>query len=144
MEYAYICVCLRVCVCRRVLCCVGGLVAVGHSFLISVSFAPQALWSREIYSVLRHVTHMYVNTLPHTHTLLHTNTLTISLPLSTVPFGEWSQSADTAGSQLCPPCLGVTVTEFLFNCCLQTADRHNPQVVAAPAHMYIQWCGEME
>lgn len=39
-------------------CCVGGLVAVVHSFLISVSFAPQAPWSRTIYSVPCHVTNI--------------------------------------------------------------------------------------
>ena len=46
-----------------------------------------------------------------------------------MPFGEWSQSVDTGDSQLCPSCLGVTVTELLYNYCLQTADRHRQQVM---------------
>lgn len=108
LEYAYVCL----------FCCVGGLVAVVHSFLIC-QFCSAGTQSRTIYSVLCHVKDM------HTCTQTHS----VSLPLSTVPFGEWSQSVDTGGSQLCPSCLGVTVTEFLQGYCLQSADRHNQQVM---------------
>lgn len=59
---------LHMCVYTSVFCCVGGLVAVVHSFLISVSFAPQAPWSRTIYSSLCHViyTHTCTQTLTNT------------------------------------------------------------------------------
>lgn len=41
----------------------------------------------------------------------------VSPPHSAVPFGEWSQSVDTGGNQLCPSCLGVTVNDFLQRYC---------------------------
>lgn len=96
--------------------CVCALVAVVHSFLIC-QFCSGGAGGHAQSIQFCVPCHTYVR--KHSH--VHTRTHTVSPPLSTMPFGEWSQSVDTGGSQLCPSCFGrhshrVLLQLLLTNC----------------------------
>lgn len=111
-----------ICVCFSALLVGGGSRPI--IFNLSQFFSTGTLVMHNLFSCVPCHTYM--------QTLTHMRTHTVSLPLSAVLFGEWSQSVDTGGSQLCPSCLGVTVVEFSCNYSLQSADRRSQQVMGHP------------